>query len=106
VATGRNRLGRELALLSAAILLILGALVVLDGERFLSIKALDGEVRHLEARVETLKDEAAALERERNLLREEDLFAVERVARERYGMSRPGDRMYRVERVAPGQEMP
>lgn len=60
-------------------------------------------------RIQTLEREVAALERREALLRsevarrEKDPATLERLARERYGMARPGETVYRIVEVTPAE---
>ena|SRR5579884_3666641 len=87
---------------SPRLLLITGILTVLGGTLLFANKGL---WRHLELRHQVAEREAqlAKLGREEKiasrkveLLRMEDPATVERIARERYGMIRPGEVVYKI----------
>jgi len=60
--------------------------------------------------LETLQGDISSLEEETAYLRREieslktDPFALEKVAREKYGYLRPGDRVYRIITLEPGEK--
>ena len=66
------------------------------------IRSLEAERDSLAARVDSIRAVAGSLERRAEELRTSD-FAVERVARERYGFIREDERLYRFVETAPGE---
>ena len=93
----RRRLRR-----GAVVLLLAGAAYyfVWGGEYTLGdVHDLASERDSLAARVESLRAVVDSLERRAAVLETSD-FAVERVARERYGFLRDGERLYRFLEVA------
>ncbi|HXV86666.1 MAG TPA: septum formation initiator family protein [Gemmatimonadales bacterium] len=88
---------------------VLGLAAVLGGVAFgfaggeygtLDWWQLQRQVRDERAVVERLKADIDSLQREAQAL-ERDPVTQERVAREAFGMLRPGEILYRVERVKP-----
>lgn len=63
------------------------------------VRELTAERDSLTARVESLRTVVDSLERRAAVLETSD-FAIERVARERYGFIREGERLYRFLEVA------
>jgi len=57
-------------------------------------------VERLEVEIRTLEEERAVLQERQVLLEAGDLEVIERIARERYGMVRPGESIYRVQQTA------
>ena len=86
----------------AALWLAAGWFFLFGGEYSLSeLRSLEAERDSLAARVDSLAAVAESLERRAEELRTSD-FAVERLARERYGFIRDGERLYRFVETAPG----
>ena len=83
-------------------LLITGILFVLTTTLLFANKGiwrhatLKHEIGERTAELTKLETEQASIERQVGLLRLEDVSTIERIARERYNMKRPGETIYRV----------
>lgn len=75
-------------------------LVMFSNKGLLRRVMLEGEFREKETRIAELRKDIEILEQRRALLAH-DRKTIERVARETYGMIRPGELVYRVRPVEP-----
>lgn len=75
-------------------------LVLFSNKGLLRRVMLESELSEKEARITELQQDLAALEKRKTLLLH-DRKTIERVARETYGMVRPGELVYRVRPAEP-----
>lgn len=81
-------------------LLVVGVwLAFFDSHSFARRIAWHQEARQLSAENESLRAEIEKLDEQVEEAQTDEM--VEKIAREQYGMRRPGERVYRVETVAP-----
>ena len=86
----------KIAWISAAIILmILVQLFVLRDEGLYSLLRLKQDIRDMEARIHRLEVEKAELESERDRLLNDPDY-LERIARERFRMAKPGEKVFHV----------
>jgi cell division protein FtsB len=96
----KKRLKRILR--SPRLLLITGILTVLTSSLLFANKGLwrHLEIRHQiserRAELAKLQSDEASVSRAVSLLQLEDASTIERIARERYGMKRPGETIYKL----------
>jgi cell division protein FtsB len=86
-------------LLAWSIVPVLGWMFVVADGGLISIVTRRLRIVRLHARVETLERRQALLEQS-IARRESDAGVLERLARERYGMARPGETVYRIVEVS------
>ena len=93
---------RRARVLRVALALLLGAALyyaLFGGEySVFELRGLSKRVVAEQARLDSLRAEVDSLEARAELL-ENDSATIERIARERYGMIRPGERLYRFVEV-------
>jgi cell division protein FtsB len=89
---------RRRRVLRIALALILGVALyyaLFGGEySVFELRRLSGRVEEAQARLDSLRVEVDSLEARADSL-ENDSATIERIARERYGMIKPGERLYR-----------
>ena len=99
--TGKSPLSRRLKSRKLLIAIVVTVPVVLylffGSHGFLQRFRLEQQIADLEANIEAAKVENEALKAEAAAL-DTDLKTIERVAREKYGMSRDGETVYRTRR--------
>ncbi|NQV16147.1 septum formation initiator family protein [bacterium] len=79
----------------AIILIILVQFFVLRNEGILSLLELKQEIRDMETHINRLETEKAELESERDRLLNDPDY-LERIARERFRMAKPGEKVFHV----------
>ncbi len=88
--------GNKVAWISAAIILIiLIQLFVLRDEGIYSLMQLKQEIKDMESHITRLEIEKAELESERDRLLNDPDY-LERIARERFRMAKPGEKVFHV----------
>jgi len=87
--------GRLLWVLVALVVLLLVQVFIFQDEGLYRLYQLKQKIRTSEERIEALKSENARLEAERQRLLDDPEY-LERVAREKYRMAKPGEKVYRV----------
>jgi cell division protein FtsB len=102
IGSGRFRGGRLLAILGVGWMLYT---LVAGQQGLLAIRELRAERDRLRAESTALGDEIAALET-RLAETSDDPHRLERVAREVYGLARPGETVYRITPVSSSGSMP
>jgi len=98
-ATGRSRWRLGLALLVIGVILYL---FVGGEEGLIEIRRQDQAWAELQARVEQLQAENDSLRQILDML-EHDADYIEKVAREEYGMVKPGEKVYRLQDLPAGK---
>ena len=77
-------------------MMVVGALMFVFLPGFLQIQQLRERQRELLAEIERLEKQNAQLQQESRLLKEDSLY-IERVARKKLGVARPGETIYRFD---------
>jgi len=78
-----------------AVLVIIGLIFVAGDVGLWKLWVAQRQMKSLETKVAELKQKNALLSREIRYLKN-DPFTIEKVAREKYGYARPGERVYRI----------
>jgi cell division protein FtsB len=86
---------RRRLLVAFGVVLLLGYIFIGGKDGFYQIWRVNVEIDALREEVARLEQEKARLEKVNELLKS-DSAAIERLARERYGMARPGEVVYRL----------
>ncbi|UCF05056.1 MAG: septum formation initiator family protein [bacterium] len=82
-------------LLLVIVLLLIGAIFIAGDVGLWNLWTAQRRLNRIREEISVLEQENASLKAEIELLRN-DPFAIEKVARERYGYLRPGDKVYRI----------
>jgi cell division protein FtsB len=82
-------------LLLVIVLLLIGAIFIAGDVGLWNLWTAQRRLNRIREEITVLEQENASLKAEIELLRN-DPFAIEKVARERYGYLRPGDKVYRI----------
>lgn len=94
------RTHRRLTLLLMLVVVGAGLYVLVAGESgYLEVRERRAELKRLRGEVQTLRSQNDSLQTVMRLLAE-DLEYLEKVAREEYGMKKPGERVYRLPNFA------
>jgi cell division protein FtsB len=78
-----------------AVLFIIGFIFIAGDVGLLKVWSAQRQMRNLSAKIAELESKNALLSAEINRLKS-DPFTIEKVAREKYGYLKPGDKVYRI----------
>lgn len=84
-------------LIVVVLMLIIVTVAAMIAPRVTELRKLRDEVKRLQNDQEHQKEELAILQKEIDALRRNDNRAIEKVAREKFGYSYPGEDIYRVD---------
>jgi cell division protein FtsB len=94
-ATARKLLKNRKLLLACGVALLLGGYVVFGNRGILQRIRLQHQKAELEVKIRQAEEETKSLQAQSKAL-DGDKKAIEKVARERYGMVREGEKVYKV----------
>ncbi len=84
------------------LIIVLGAMMI--APRLSELQKLREQLRRLQSDQERQKEEIVFLQKEIDALRRNDSKAVERVARDKFGYSMPGEDIYRIDVQYAGED--
>lgn len=90
----------EITVIILVALIVIGAMLYLAPTR-LEISRLRNDVEKLQETIDTHKDNLNGIRGDIEALKKGDPAIIERISREKYGYSRPGEQIYRLDYAKP-----